>query len=84
MSNRKKYNEVDRVISNRRLNALLRVHLDPINVVISYDPSGKSHLGVGFMLRCFQHLSFPDTATLRCSWRYNRHTVGPVNTVLSY
>ena len=81
---RKKLNEVERIISNRRLSILLYVHLGPINVVVFYDPSGKSHLGVGFVLRCFQRLSFPDTATLRCYWRNNRHTVGPVNSVLSY
>ena len=80
----KNINEVERIISNRWLNTLLYVHLGPINVVVFYDPSGKSHLGVGFVLRCFQRLSFPDTATLRCYWRNNRHTVGPVNSVLSY
>jgi len=26
---------------------------------------GISHLGVGFVLICFQHLSAPNTATLR-------------------
>ena len=83
-SKEKKLNEVERIISNCRLSILLYVHLSPINVVVFYDPSGKSHLGVGFVLRCFQRLSFLDTATLRCYWRNNRHTVGPVNSVLSY
>ena len=32
----------------------------------------KSYLEVGFVLRCFQHLSFPDLDTRRCTWRYNR------------
>ena len=44
----------------------------------------KSYLGEGFVLRCFQHLSLPDAATRRCTWRYNRNTGGLSNTVLSY
>ena len=34
----------------------------------------KSHLGEGFVLRCFQHLSTPDIATQRCPWRDNWYT----------
>jgi len=30
------------------------------------EVSGRSHLGVGFPLRCFQRLSHPDLATRRC------------------
>lgn len=33
--------------------------------------SWKSYLGEGFVLRCFQHLSLPDIATLRCSRHHN-------------
>ena len=44
----------------------------------------RSYLEGGFVLRCFQHLSLPDAATRRCSWRNNRHTGGLSNTVLSY
>jgi hypothetical protein len=44
----------------------------------------KVHLEVGFALRCFQRLSRPNIATLRCNWRHNRHTSGSSNTVLSY
>ena len=47
-------------------------------------PSRRSYLGEGFALRCFQRLSFPDAATRPCTWRYNRLTVGPSTTVLSY
>ena len=47
-------------------------------------PSWRSHLGGGFVLRCFQHLSLPDAATRRCTWRHNRLTGGLSNTVLSY
>jgi len=45
---------------------------------------GRSHLGVGFPLRCFQRLSHPDLATRPCSWRNNRRTIGPSIPVLSY
>ena len=44
----------------------------------------NTHLEVGFVLRCFQHLSIPNIATLQCSWRHNRCTRGLSNTVLSY
>ena len=47
-------------------------------------PSWRSHLGGGFVLRCFQHLSLPDADTRRCTWRHNRQTGGLSNTVLSY
>ena len=47
-------------------------------------PSGRSYLGEGFVLRCFQHLSLPDADTRPCTWRYNRFTGGLSNTVLSY
>jgi hypothetical protein len=45
---------------------------------------GRSYLGVGFALRCFQRLSHPDMATQRCSWQNNWCTSGPSNPVLSY
>ena len=60
------------------------LHLLPINVLVSDDPLWRSNLAAGFVLRCFQRLSDPDVATLRCTWRYNRQTSGPSNTVLSY
>ncbi len=44
----------------------------------------RSYLEGGFVLRCFQHLSWPDAATRQCSWRNNRCTGGLSNTVLSY
>lgn len=56
------------VISTSRLNALLRFHLKPINVIISYDPM-IPYLEIGFPLRCFQRLSIPDIATGRCPWQ---------------
>ena len=38
----------------------------------------------GFPLRCFQRLSRPHIATLRCRWRDNRYTRGASIPVLSY
>ena len=45
---------------------------------------GKSHLEVGFTLRCFQRLSLPDLATQLCSWQNNWYTRGQSIPVLSY
>ena len=51
---------------------LPRFHLEPINLVISQEPSvllaqiGKPNLGAGFVLRCVQRLSFRHIATQRC------------------
>ena len=45
---------------------------------------GKTHLKVGFTLRCFQRLSIPYIATLHCNWRYNSQTSGRSIPVLSY
>ncbi len=78
-----------RPISTGQLNTLLHLHLRPINLIIfqgsyfSYE-KGKSHLGVGFALRCFQRLSLPDIATQQCPWRDNWYTSGLSNPVLSY
>ena len=41
------------------------------------------NLGVGFPLRCFQRLSIPDIAALRCRWHDSRQTRGQFNSVLS-
>ena len=73
-----------RAISTARLNTLLCLHLQPINVVVYNDPQGKSNLVVGFALRCFQRLSRPDADTQPCSWRNNWYTGGRSITVLSY
>ena len=45
---------------------------------------GRSNLGGGFPLRCFQRLSRPDVATRPCHWRDNRCTRGLSIPVLSY
>ena len=73
-----------RAISAARLNASLRFHLRPIDVVVYHGPWRRPHLGESFALRCFQRLSRPDAATRRCGWRHNRCTVGPSDPVLSY
>ena len=78
------FREFCRRISTPRLHALLRFHLVPINVVISHEPQTIPDLGVGFPLRCFQRLSFPDIATGRCHWCDSPQTRGQFMRVLSY
>ena len=78
-----------RLISTARLNTLLCLHLQPINLVVSQEPSdtlryGMSNLGGGFPLRCFQRLSRPNIATQPCHWRDNWCTRGSSIRVLSY
>src|SRR5690348_4118726 len=46
--------------------------------------AGTIHLGACFPLRCIQRLSQPAIATRRCTWRCNRDTSGPSDSVLSY
>ncbi len=60
-----------RPISTPRLNTLLCVHLVPINLVI-FEETTIPHLRAGFPLRCFQRLSIPYIATLRCHGRDSR------------
>ena len=84
-----KYGQASRLISTSQLNALLRFHIWPINLVVYQEPLGvlrlgRSHLVEGFTLRCIQRFSLPDVATRRCRWRDNRYTRGPSNPVLSY
>lgn len=50
-------------LSIPKLNALRRLHLGPIEPVVSGMPSGIPSLGAGFPLRCFQRLSQPNIAT---------------------
>ncbi len=58
-------------ISTPRLNALPRLHLEPINVVV-FDGLMIPNLGRGFALRCFQRLSRPNLATRHFSWYQSR------------
>ena len=87
--NRKKTGQAARLISTDRLNASRHLHLPPINLIVSEEPSGifrygMSHLEVRFLLRCFQRLSDPNIATERCRWRDNSYTRGSSVPVLSY
>ena len=83
-----------RIGKSHELLVLLDSHIT-VFTSVAYQPShllgffrgqapGKSNLGAGFALRCFQCLSHPDVATLQCHWRDNRFTVGPFIPVLSY
>ena len=49
-----------------------------------YFRIGKSHLEVGFTLRCLQRLSLPYLATQLCHWRDNWSTIDMSIPVLSY
>ncbi len=64
-----KFPNRNRGISTPRLKRLLALHLEPINVIISYGPQTNSHLEAGFPLRCFQRLSKPNLATEQCPWQ---------------
>jgi hypothetical protein len=81
--------QASRLISTGRLKPSRALHLRPIDVVISNEPSGGlcpgiPHLGVCFALRGFQRLSRPHIATRQCPWQNNRYTRGPFAPVLSY
>ena len=71
------------VISTPRLNTLLCLHLKPIKLIVYKWPI-KSNLGDSFTLICFQRLSKPNIATLRCPWQDSRYTRGSSFSVLSY
>src|SRR5659263_2003 len=76
-----------RPISTGPLRTLLHLHFRPINQVVylvPYHCCGKSHLEVGFTLRCFQRLSHPNVATQLCHGRDNWYTIGLSIPVLSY
>ena len=62
----KESGQADRPISTGPLNTLLCLHARPINVLVLDGTHGKSSLEEGFALRCFQRLSVPNIATLRC------------------
>jgi hypothetical protein len=77
-------NQAYRAISTGQLNALLRLHLRPIDVMVYHGSQGRPCFEGGFPLRCFQRLSCPFIATLHCGWRHNRSTSGTFTPVLSY
>jgi hypothetical protein len=76
--------QANRAIRTGRLNALLRFHPRPINVVVFHGSQARPGLEGGFPLRCLQRLSRPHIATRRCRWRDNRYTRGASIPVLSY
>ena len=76
--------QANRAISTGKLNALPRLHTQPINVVVFHGSQGRTRFEVGFPLRCLQRLSRPYIATLHCGWRHNRSTRGTSTPVLSY
>ena len=71
-------------VSTGRLKRLLAVHHQPINLIVSQGAQTKPVLGTGFALICFQRLSSPYIATLRCLERDNRNTRGTSLKILSY
>ena len=73
-----------RAIRTGKLNALLRLHAWPIDVVVFHGSQAKPGFEVSFPLRCFQRLSRPHLATRQCRWRDNRSTRGASIPVLSY
>ena len=76
--------EACRAISTGQLNALPRLHLRPIDVVVFHGPRGRPGFEGGVPLRCLQRLSRPHIATLHCRWHDNRSTSGAFTPVLSY
>ena len=77
-------NQANRAISTGQLNALLHLHLRPIDVVVFHGSQGIPCFEGGFTLRCLQRLSCPFMATLHCRWHDNRSTSGTFTPVLSY
>jgi hypothetical protein len=84
MGNEDESVQVNRAISTGKLNALLRLHTRPIDVVVYYGSRGRTRFEVGFPLRCLQRLSRPYIATQHCGWRHNCSTRGTSIPVLSY
>ena len=77
-------NQANRAISTGQLNALLRLHLRPIDVVVFHGSRGIPCFEGGFTLRCLQRLSCPFIATQHCRWHDNWSTSGTFTPVLSY
>jgi hypothetical protein len=78
-----------RPISTARLNALLRLHVPPINPVIyrgpySVDRMGDLILGWAWRLDAFSAYPVPTWLPSDCPWRDNWYTSGRSSPVLSY
>ena len=82
--------QASRQISIGRLNALLRLHLQPINQVVSLVPSGGSNPQGWLILRWASHLDafsgYPFRTWLPSAypWQDNWYTRGSSTSVLSY
>jgi hypothetical protein len=76
--------QANRAISTSQLNALLHLHLWPIDVVVFHGSQGRPCFEGGFPLRCLQRLSCPNIATQHYRWHDNWSTSGSFNPVLSY
>ena len=77
-------NQANRAISTSQLNALLHLHLWPIDVVVFHGSQGRPCFEGGFPLRCLQRLSCPFIATQHYRWHDNWSTSGSFTPVLSY
>ena len=77
-------NQAYRAISTSQLNALLHLHLWPIDVVVFHGSQGRPCFEGGFPLRCLQRLSCPNIATQHYRWHDNWSTSGSFTPVLSY
>ena len=77
-------NQAYRAISTSQLNALLHLHLWPIDVVVFHGSQGRPCFEGGFTLRCLQRLSCPNIATQHYRWHDNWSTSGSFTPVLSY
>jgi hypothetical protein len=73
-----------RAISTGPLNASLRLHARPIDVMVCHGSRARPGFEVGFPLRCLQRLSRPHIATRLRGWRHDRSTRGASIPVLSY
>jgi len=78
-----------RPIRTGQLRRLPALHPRPMDLLISAGVllprgDGRSHLGVGFALRCLQRLSLPHVADQPCPGQGNWHTSGASVPVLSY
>ena len=73
-----------RVISIARLRRYRRYTCDLSTSSSLTTLVWTSYLEGGFVLRCFQHLYWPEAATRRCGWRHNRFPRGWSAPVLSY
>jgi hypothetical protein len=77
------------IISTTSLHLLPGFHVSSVYQVFFlgsslFAKSGKTHLGSGFALRCFQRFSFLDVAIQLWGGPPNWHTSGPAISVLSY